>query len=110
MHILAILTPKPSASLDKFAPLTLPEEQVVWKHYAAGIIRSMNFQPEPLRVLLHFEAPDKATVQALLDTFPMVEAGLFDIDLIESGPWLPFTALFSPEAVPAPSACNFPSN
>lgn len=104
MHILAILTPKPSASPDDFGPLILPEEQIVWKHYAAGAIRSMNFQPEPLRVLLHFEAPDKVTVEALLETFPMVEAKLFDIDLIESGPWLPIRALFAHDAVPATSA------
>lgn len=104
MHILAILTPKPSTSFEEFEPLTLPEEQIVWKHYAAGTIRSMNFQPEPLRVLLHFEAPGKPTVQALLATFPMVEANLFDIDLIELGPWLPMVALFAPEAVPAASA------
>lgn len=103
MHILAVLTPKLSVSLDRFGPLMLPEEQTVWKHYAAGTIRSMNFQPEPLRVLLHFEAPDKPTVKALLDTFPMVEAALFDIDLIESGPWLPFRALFAPAAVAATS-------
>lgn len=104
MHILAILTPKLSVSLSDFRPLQLLEEQVVWKHYTAGTIRSMNFQPDPLRVLLHFEAPDKAAVQALLDVFPMVEADLFEIDLIESGPWLPFSTLFASEAVPATEA------
>lgn len=98
MQILAVLSAKSSASASDFEPLLVAEERVVWKHYTAGTIRSMNFQPDPLRVLLHFEAQDKATVQGLLDTFPMVEAGLFDIDLIVSGPWLPLAALFSKDA------------
>jgi len=104
MNILALLTAKPSVSLDRFGPLMLPEEQTVWKHYAAGTLRLMNFQPDPLCVLLYFEAPGKTTVRALLDTFPMVEADLFDIVLIEAGPWIPFRVLFAPEALPTASA------
>lgn len=97
MLILAILTAKLTSDFADFQPFTVAEEKHVWHHYTAGNIRSMQFQPEPLRVLLHFEAPDKDNVQAMLDKFPMVEAGLFDIDLIAAGPWLPLAALFSKE-------------
>lgn len=95
MLIIAILTPRPSVSLSDFRPLQVEEEKAVWAHYAAGRIRAMHFQPDPLRVLLHWEMTDKAAVEASLNTLPMVAAGLFDIDLIAAGPWLPFTALFA---------------
>lgn len=95
MLILAILTPKASASMAEFLPLQLQEEKAVWAHYAAGRLRSMYFQPEPLRVLLFWELPDKQAAEASLGTLPMVAAGLFDTDLIAAGPWLPLTALFS---------------
>lgn len=103
LHILAILTANPRATLSDFQPLAVEEEKVIWNHYTAGNIRSMNFQADPLRVLLHLEAPDKDEAQALLNDFPMVEAGLFDIDLITSGPWLPLTALFAKEIFILPS-------
>lgn len=110
MHVLAILTPKPSVSLEKFGPFMIPEEKIVWKNYMTSTVGWINFQLEPLRVLIDFKAPDKATAQALLDTFPMVEAALFDIDIILSGPWLPFTALFEPEVVTSISAESLSHN
>lgn len=94
MLIVAILTPKPSASLTDFMPLQV-EEKAVSAHHSAGRLRSMHFQPEPLRVLLTWELPDKLAAEACLDTLPMVAAGLFDIDLIAAGPWLPPAALFA---------------
>jgi hypothetical protein len=101
MQILAILTPKTTANLADFDPLRLPEEKKVWAHYTAGHIRQVNFQPEPIRVLLTFEAPDNKTVEGWLSEFPMVARSLFDIDLIAAGPWLPLEALFAEGGVRA---------
>ncbi len=95
MNVLAILTPKASARLADFEPLRVPEEQKVWEYYARGDLRAMSFQPEPMRVVLNFEAPDKSTIEGWLASFPMVEAGLFDVDLIAAGPWILLQSLFA---------------
>lgn len=95
MKILLLLTPKPDAGPDEFKPLVVPEEKAVWPLYTAGVIREMYFQPEPTRVALVFEAANKDEVRTHIAAFPMVKAGLFDVDLIELGPWRQIEALFA---------------
>ena len=42
-----------------------------------------------------FECEDVAQAGALVNTFPMVKAGVIDFDLIPVGPLLPLEALFA---------------
>jgi muconolactone delta-isomerase len=95
MQIIAILTPTATTTPAELERLIVPEERVVWSQYAAGRLRQMFFQPEPTRVVLFFEAPDKQTVEGWLSEFPMIAAKLLDVDLIAAGPWLPIAALFA---------------
>ncbi|QEE43474.1 hypothetical protein FVA81_02195 (plasmid) [Rhizobium sp. WL3] len=98
MKYFALLTPSPGKTADDFLPLRLLEERRVWQLYCADVIREMHFQPEPLRVALQFECDRADTVHLHLATLPMVAEGLFEVDLMQMGPWLPFAALFSPES------------
>jgi len=90
MKIQALLTPKRTATPNDFEHYMVQEEQAVWAAYANGDLREMYFQAEPLVVTLVFEANDKNKVRNLLQSFPMVAAQLFDIQLVTLGYWAPF--------------------
>ena len=96
MKILALLTPAEGASPGDFGPYFVAEEKAVWALYKAGTLRELYFQPEPVAVSLVFEGATKAEVRAAIDGFPMVKAGLLDIQLVALGPWVPLEALFEP--------------
>jgi hypothetical protein len=103
MRFLAILNPKAHATEADFRRHSLEEEKRVWALYSGDVIRQMYFQPEPIRVALVFEAASADEVRGHVDTFPMVQARLFDVDVMHLGPWLPIAALFGPQAGGAPS-------
>jgi muconolactone delta-isomerase len=98
MRFIAILTPVSVAKDADFAQYSLREERQVWKLYANGIVRHMYFQSDPVKVVLDFEADDRAAVQSELSGLPMVEVGLFSIEIIELGAWVPLAILFGPQA------------
>ena len=98
MRYLILLNPKPHATEAEFRQHSLEEEKRVWALYSSGVIREMYFQPGPVRVALVLEADSEATVRSHVDSFPMVQAGLFDIDMMQLGPWLPLAILFGPQA------------
>jgi len=99
MKMLATLTPKAGVAPDQFAPLSEPEERRVWELYTAGAVREMYFQPRPIRVGLVLEVSDHADARQLIESLPMVKAGLFDIDVWHLGPWRPIEVLFANGAV-----------
>ncbi len=101
MKILAQLTPKPGRSPADFQPYLVAEEKAVWGAYREGWLREMYLQPEPLTVSLVFELPSTAELEARLQAFPIVAAGLLDVRLVGLGPWLPLEALFDPAHVTA---------
>jgi hypothetical protein len=98
MRFIVVLAPKAGANEADFARHSLSEERHVWKMYVNGILRHMYFQEDPVRVVLDFEADDRGDVQSELKALPMVEAGLFSIEIIQLGPWLPISVLFGPQA------------
>lgn len=99
MKLQATLTPKSGIDASAFAPHVVEEERHVWRDYEAGFIREMYFQPDPITVTLVFEAIDAAAVSSRLAAYPMVAAGLFDVAVVQLGPWAPLKALFRPDAL-----------
>lgn len=99
MKIQTILSPGPTAQREDFQRLSLAEEKVLWQHYAQGRLREMYFQQDPIRVVLVWEAADLTQVKQFLDTFPMIQAGLFTTEFIALGPWVPLLALFRDDVV-----------
>lgn len=94
MRYLVLLTPTADADASQFEPYRIEEERRLWEQYASGVVRHMYFQERPLRVVLDFEADSRELVEAQLATLPMIAAGLFEIDIVQLGPWLPLAALF----------------
>ncbi|MEJ1929237.1 hypothetical protein WDZ92_03050 [Nostoc sp. NIES-2111] len=99
MKIQTILTPTGKAQKEDFEKLSFAEEKVVWQHYTQGRLREMYFQPNPIKVVLVWEADELSRIPDLLNTFPMVQAGLFQVEIISLGPWVPIMALFRDELI-----------
>ena len=100
MKIMALLTMAAGADPNAFAPLLVPEEQVLWSAYRKGILREWYFQPAPLAVTLIYEAADVVDVEHQIDALPMVQAGLFDRQIVTLGPWIPLEVMFEPTLKP----------
>jgi hypothetical protein len=97
MKIMASITLRPGVDRAATQPFIVAEEEHVWADFVAGRLREMYFQDDPVVVTLIFEAAARAEVEGWLAAYPMVAAGLFDIELRELGPWWPLKALFRPE-------------
>ncbi len=95
MKILALLKPANNTKPADFEVLMVEEERALWSAYVDGPVREMYFQADPLVVSIAVEADSKSDVQSVLDTFPMVQAKLFDIELIARGAWRNFEVLFA---------------
>jgi hypothetical protein len=104
MKIQTILSPKPGTGRRDFEPHIVAEERAVWASYEAGILREMYFQPEPMTVVLVFEANSHDAVTQELARYPMVAADLFNVQLITLGHWAPIKALFRDNALATPTS------
>ena len=98
MKMLSILTSKPDKQLSDLMPLRIPEEKQVWELYMQGIIREMYWDGERIRVIFVLEVNDLQAAETAISSFPMVQAGLFDIQFIPLGPWQPLEVLFASES------------
>jgi hypothetical protein len=96
MRILCLDRPLPGATFDKYQPHLKDEVRHTWAAYKNGIIRDIYFrQDRPgVAVLVECESVEKAK-EAFAD-FPLVQAGLIEIDAIPLGPFLNWEALFEP--------------
>ncbi|MDX2152901.1 MAG: hypothetical protein SFV54_19310 [Bryobacteraceae bacterium] len=94
MKVQTILSPTSQARREDFEKLSVAEERVVWQHYTQGRLRELYFQADPIRVVLVWETADLSQVPDLMNTFPMIRAGLFQVETIVLGPWVPILALF----------------
>jgi hypothetical protein len=94
MKILALLTPDADKRTTESAAHVVDEEVALWPLYKQGLVREMYFQPEPIAVRLVFEAPSLKEVEAALEGLPLVRANLFDVRLVQLGPWANLEVLF----------------
>jgi muconolactone delta-isomerase len=93
-------------AIDKIAPGVDPQRDIyphlrdeamrAWELHTQGVIREMYFKAEHGGAVLMLECADAAEARQVLDTLPLVKAGLVDFDIIPLGPFVPLTALFAP--------------
>ncbi len=94
MKIMALLTPSAGKTMADVGPHLVEEEKAVWADYKAGFLREFYFQPDPPAATLIFEAASASDVEAKLRTYPMIAAGLLDMQFVTLGPWAQLEALF----------------
>jgi hypothetical protein len=96
MKILAIERELSGATSADFTPeLKRAEAARVWELYQAGTFRELYFRQDYPCAVLILECADLAEATAILDTLPLVKAGLITFDLIPLGPYPGFARLFA---------------
>ncbi len=95
MKILAIERELPGATAEDFRPHLQAEARRAWELYQAGVFREMYFRADEAVAVLMLECADVGTAQAVLNTLPLVQAGLIAFDLIPLRAYPGFARLFA---------------
>ncbi len=99
MKILAIEKELPNTTEESFQPLLQAEAGKVWEYYQAGVIRELYFHAEQHTAVLILECNSRAEAEEVVNTLPLVQAGLIRFELLPLIPYSGFTRLFSKDVV-----------
>ena len=95
MKILAIEQELPGTSDEEFRPHLHDEAVRAWELYQSGIIRDLYFWADKTCAVLMLECPDVEEARRVLNTLPLVAAGLITFDVIPLIPYPGFSRLFA---------------
>jgi hypothetical protein len=96
MMILAIERDVPGVTGEEFKPHLKEEEAArVWELYQAGLFRELYFRQDQPSAVLVLECADIEEANAVLNTLPLVKAGLIAFDIIQLIPYPGFSRLFA---------------
>jgi len=96
MKILALETEVSDVRDDQFTLELLAEEaQRAWELYQEGTIRELFFSQEKYEAVLILECGDSAEAQRVIDSLPLVKAGLIGFKIVPLVPYDGFARLFS---------------
>ena len=94
MKILAFEKAVPNTSPEQFAPRLKAEAARVWELYKSGHIRELYFRGDRTEAVLILECDDVEEAKGLLDSLPLVQAGLIRFEVIPLVPYHGFERLF----------------
>jgi hypothetical protein len=97
MKILALEQEVPGVTPGAFKPHLQAEAARVWELYQAGIFRELYFRQDRSDAVLVLECRDIEEATEILNTLPLVQAGLITFDLIPLTPYPGFARLFAKE-------------
>lgn len=97
MKIFAVDRILPTATEEKIRGVVIKEALHIWMLNTKDIVREMYFRKDRPGVLLVLEAADAQEAKRILNTFPMVAAGVIDFDIIPVGYFVPFGTLIDQE-------------
>lgn len=97
MKILAIEKELSGNTAQQFQLYAKAEAARVWELYQAGIFREMYFHKDDHYAVLILECADVEEGRAVLDTLPLVKAGVITFEIIPLAPYPGFARLFSHE-------------
>jgi hypothetical protein len=95
MKILAMEKETPGRQPDEFARHLKSEAMRVWSLYQSGFVREIYFRQDRSEAVLILECDSAAAAQQLLDTLPLVQAGLISFDVVPLIPYTGFARLFA---------------
>jgi hypothetical protein len=96
MKILAIEKEMPGFTAGDFKPHSKAEAAQVWELYQAGIVREVYFRQDRPEAVLVLECASVVEAGQVLNTLPLVQAGLITFEVIPLGPYPGFARLFAP--------------
>ncbi len=97
MKILALDKILPGATPEKIYPNLKEEAATAWELHTQGTIRELYFRQDRPGAVLMLECASVEEARAVINSLPLVKAGLVDFDLIPLGAFAPFATLFAPE-------------
>jgi hypothetical protein len=98
MKVLALGRDTAPADDPRFAELRPAEARRAWDLYQADVIREIYFRADRPNGVLVLEVPDLVAAREVIDSLPLVAAGLIDFDLVPLKPYPGFARLFAEAA------------
>jgi hypothetical protein len=95
MKILALEKEVKPTQPNEFHPYLLDEAKKVYELYLSGIIREFYFHETDHTAVLILECSNADEAQNVLNSLPLVKAGLITFDLIPLVPYSGFNRLFN---------------
>jgi muconolactone delta-isomerase len=95
MKILALEKELPGATDDQIHQHAKAEAHRAWELHQQGIIRELYFRQDRSEAVLMLECKDVSAAEAVLQTLPLVEAGLITFELIPLVAYPGFSRLFT---------------
>lgn len=96
MKILAVEHETTGATPEQFQPHLQAEARRAWELYQQGVIRELYFDGDQHSAVLILECDDIPQARAVLNTLPLVQAGLITFELRPLVPYSGFGRLFAP--------------
>lgn len=94
MKILALEKEMPGFTAEDYRPHLKAEAARAWELYQAGIFREMHFRADDHTAVLILECDSVEDARNILDTLPLVQAGLVDFEIMALVPYDGFSRLF----------------
>lgn len=94
MKFLALEKEKPGLSGVDFQPQLKAEAARAWELYQQGSLREFYFRADEHTAVLVLECEDVEEARRLLDSLPLVQAGLISFEIIPLVAYLGFERLF----------------
>jgi hypothetical protein len=98
MRILCLDRPLPGATFEKFLPHMQDEVRHTWQAYKNGVVREIYFRQDRPGVAIILECASVDEAKEAFADFPLVRAGLIEMDAIPLGPFLNWEMLFASAA------------
>ncbi len=98
MKILALEHENPGVTGTDFAPHLKEEAAKVYELMQMGVIREIYFRQDRPEAVLILECVDTDAARAMLDSMPLVQAGLITFELIPLVPYPGLRRLFGDAA------------
>ena len=97
MKILAVEQETPGVTAAQFAPHLAAEARRAWDLHQAGVIRELYFRADRHSAVLVLECADVGEAKEVLQSLPLVEAGLITFELLPLVVYPGFARLFAEE-------------
>ena len=95
MKVLALGRDTAPAGDPRFAEQRPAEARRAWELYQQDVLREIYFRADRPNGVLVLEVPDLAAARDVIDSLPLVAAGLIDFDLVPLKPYPGFARLFA---------------
>jgi len=94
MKLLAMEIEAEGVKPEQFTPHLKAEARRVWELYQSGTIRELYFRADRSDAVLILECKAAREAQEMLDSLPLVQAGLISFEIVPLIPYPGFARLF----------------